>query len=110
MYITDISFNSQNGKTAYDMTKAGLLGFTRSLAVETAKDNILVNAVLPGLMYTEIMAKAIDTDPEKYNKRSPLGRIAQTGEIAQIVALLCSDSASYMTGASVDVSGGMAMH
>ena len=101
---------SASGKTAYDMTKAGVLGFTRSLAIETGKDNILVNAVLPGLMYTEIIAKAIDADPERYNKRSLLGRIAQTEEIAQVVAFLCSDRASYMTGTTVDVSGGMAMH
>ena len=101
---------SQSGKTAYDMTKAGILGFTRSLALETAKDNILVNAVLPGLMYTEIIAKSIDADPERFNKRSPLGRIARTEEIAQVIALLCSDRASYMTGASVDISGGMALH
>jgi 3-oxoacyl-[acyl-carrier protein] reductase len=101
---------SQNGKTAYDMTKAGILGFTRSLALETAKDNILVNAVLPGLMYTEILAKAIDADPERFNKRSPLGRLARTEEVAQVAALLCSDRASYMTGASVDVSGGMVLH
>ena len=101
---------SMNGKTAYDMTKAGILGFTRSLALETAKDNILVNAVLPGLMYTEIIAKFVDADPERFNKRSPLGRIARTEEIAQIIVLLCSDRASYMTGASVDISGGMALH
>ena len=101
---------SQNGKTAYDMTKAGILGFTRSLALETAKDNILVNAVLPGLMYTDILAKAIDADPERFNKRSPLGRLAKTEEVAQVVALLCSDRASYMTGTSVDVSGGMVLH
>ena len=101
---------SQSGKTAYDMTKAGILGFTRSLALETAKDNILVNAVLPGLMYTEIIAQFIDADPERFNKRSPLGRIAQTEEIAQIIVLLCSDRASYMTGTSVDVSGGMVLH
>jgi 3-oxoacyl-[acyl-carrier protein] reductase len=101
---------SQNGKTAYDMTKTGILGFTRSLALETAKDKILVNAVLPGLMYTDILAKAIDADPERFNKRSPLGRLARTEEVAQVVALLCSDRASYMTGASVDVSGGMVLH
>ena len=101
---------SQSGKSAYDMTKAGILGFTRSLALETAKDNILVNAVLPGLMYTEIIAKFIDAEPERFNKRSPLGRIAQTEEIAQVVAFLCSHRASYMTGASVDISGGMALH
>jgi 3-oxoacyl-[acyl-carrier protein] reductase len=101
---------SQSGKTAYDMTKAGILGFTRSLALETAKDGILVNAVLPGLMYTEIIAPAIDADPERFNKRSPLGRIGRTEEIAQVAVFLCSDRASYMTGTTVDVSGGLAMH
>ncbi|MDR1494408.1 MAG: SDR family oxidoreductase [Planctomycetaceae bacterium] len=101
---------SASGKTAYDMTKAGILGFTRSLAIETAKDGILVNAVLPGLMYTDIIAKQIDADPERYNKRSPLGRIAQTEEIAQVIVFLSSDRASYMTGTTIDVSGGMALH
>ncbi|MGL4593154.1 MAG: SDR family NAD(P)-dependent oxidoreductase [Thermoguttaceae bacterium] len=101
---------SQSGKTVYDMTKAGMLGFTRSLAIDTAKDGILVNAVLPGLMYTEILSKQIDADPDRYNKRAPLGRLAQTEEIARVVVFLCSDAASYMTGATVDVSGGMALH
>ncbi|MDR0337271.1 MAG: SDR family oxidoreductase, partial [Planctomycetaceae bacterium] len=90
---------SASGKTAYDMTKAGILGFTRSLAIETGKDRINVNAVLPGLMYTEIIAAAIDANPERFNKRSLLGRIAKTEEIAQVVVFLCSDRASYMTGA-----------
>ncbi|MCL2349530.1 MAG: SDR family oxidoreductase [Planctomycetaceae bacterium] len=101
---------SQSGKTAYDMSKAGILGFTRSLAIETGKYGINVNAVLPGLMYTDILAAKIDANPEAFNKRSLLGRIAQTDEIAQVVVFLCSDRASYMTGASVDVSGGMALH
>ena len=101
---------SQNGKTAYDMTKAGILGFTRSLAIETAKDSILINAVLPGLMHTDIIAAAYEAEPERFNRRAPLGRIGQTEEIAQVAVFLCSDRASYMTGATVDVSGGLAMH
>lgn len=101
---------SQHGKAAYDMTKAGLLGLTRSLALETAADGILVNAVLSGIMHTELLLKEIDANPEGYAKRSPLGRLAQPEEVAQVVVFLCSDRASYMTGASVDVSGGMAMH
>lgn len=101
---------STNGKTAYDMTKAGMCGFTRSLAIEVGKHGINVNAILPGLMYTDIIAKQIDTDPEKYNKRSLLRRIAQPEEIGQVAVFLCSERASYMTGASVDVSGGMALH
>jgi 3-oxoacyl-[acyl-carrier protein] reductase len=114
-YIVNISSQaalrgSASGKTAYDMTKAGILGFTRSLAIEVGKDSINVNAILPGIMYTEIIAAAIDKDPERFNKRSLLGRIAKTEEIAQVAAFLCSNRASYMTGASVDVSGGMALH
>jgi len=101
---------SQNGKTAYDMTKAGILGFTRSLALDTAKDKILVNAVLPGLMHTELIAADYNANPEKYSKRAPLGRLGQTEEIAQVAVFLCSDRASYMTGATVDVSGGLALH
>lgn len=101
---------SQSGKTAYDSTKMGIIGFTISLAREMAQHGINVNCVAPGLMYTEMLAEAIDADPDRYNKRVPLGRIGKTEEIGGVVVFLCSDRASYMTGATVDVSGGLAMH
>ncbi len=101
---------SQSGKTAYDSSKAGIIGFTISLGLEMAKHGINVNCVAPGLMRTEMLAEAIDANPEKYNRRVPLGRIGQTREIADVAVFLCSDRASYMTGATVDVSGGLAMH
>jgi len=101
---------SQSGKTAYDASKAGIVGFTVSLAREMAPHGIHVNCVAAGLMYTEMLAEAIDADPDKFNRRVPLGRIGQTEEIAAVVVFLCSDRASYMTGATVDVSGGLAMH
>ena len=101
---------SESGKTPYDASKLGIIGFTISLAREMAKHGINVNCVAPGLMYTEMLAEAIDADPERYNKRVPLGRIGKTEEIAGMVVFLCSDRASYMTGATVDVSGGLAMH
>jgi 3-oxoacyl-[acyl-carrier protein] reductase len=101
---------SESGKTAYDASKAGLIGFTISLAREMAKHGINVNCVAPGLMYTEMLAPMIDADPDRFNKRVPLGRIGRTEEIAGVVLFLCSDRASYMTGATVDVSGGLAMH
>jgi 3-oxoacyl-[acyl-carrier protein] reductase len=101
---------SQSGKSAYDSTKMGIVGFTISLALEMAKHGINVNCVAPGLMRTEMLAAAIDADPERFNKRSPLGRIGTTEEIAGVVVFLCSQRASYMTGATVDVSGGLAMH
>lgn len=101
---------SQSGKTAYDSSKAGIVGFTISLGLEMAKHGINVNCVAPGLMYTEMIAEAVDANPEKYNSRVPLGRMGQTREIADVAVFLCSDRASYMTGATVDVSGGLAMH
>jgi 3-oxoacyl-[acyl-carrier protein] reductase len=101
---------SQSGKTAYDSSKMGIVGFTISLALEVAKHGINVNCVAPGLMYTEMVAEAIDADPERFNKRVPLGRIGRTEEIANVVVFLCSHRAGYMTGATVDVSGGLAMH
>ena len=101
---------SQSGKTAYDSSKAGIIGLTISLGLEMARHGINVNCVAPGLMYTEMLAEAIDADPDKYNRRVPLGRIGQTKEIADVAVFLCSDRASYMTGATVDVSGGLAMH
>ncbi len=101
---------SQSGKTAYDSSKAGIVGLTISLGLEMARHGINVNCVAPGLMYTEMLAQPIDADPEKYSRRVPLGRIGQTREIADVAVFLCSDRASYMTGATVDVSGGLAMH
>jgi len=101
---------SFHGKTAYDMTKAGMCGFTRSLAYEVGEHGINVNAILPGFMYTDIIAKEIDANLEATKRRSLLNRIAHVDEVAQVAVFLCSDRASYMIGASVDVSGGMALH
>jgi 3-oxoacyl-[acyl-carrier protein] reductase len=101
---------SQSGKTAYDSTKMGIIGFTISLALEMAKHGINVNCVAPGLMPVGMIADAYKADPAKFDKRAPLGRVAQPEEVAGVVVFLCSERASYMTGATVDVSGGLAMH
>lgn len=101
---------SQSGKTAYDSSKMGIIGFTISLAREMAAKGICVNAVAPGLMYTEMIAAAVDADPDKFHKRAPLQRMGTTEEIGQVAVFLASERASYMTGATVDVSGGLAMH
>ena len=101
---------SMHGKTAYDMTKAGMCGFTRSLAYEVGEHGINVNAILPGFMYTDMISKEIDANMEATKRRSLLNRIAHVDEVAQVAVFLCSDRASYMIGASVDVSGGMALH
>jgi len=68
-----------------------------------------VNCVAPGLMYTEMLAAASGADPEKSKRRVPPGRLGRAPEIAGLAVFLCSDRASYTTGATVDVSG-LAMH
>jgi len=101
---------SQSGKTAYDASKGALLSFTISLAREMAPHGIAVNCVAPGLMYTEMLKDLIDADREKFESRVPLRRIGSVDEVASVVVFVASERASYMTGATVDVSAGLAMH
>ncbi|MCR4412709.1 MAG: 3-oxoacyl-ACP reductase FabG [Thermoguttaceae bacterium] len=100
---------STTGHAPYDASKGGIVSFTVALAREVAKYGICVNAVAPGMMFTEMTAKVLTENPEKYKARIPLGRVADTSEVAKVVVFLASDAASYMTGATVDVSGGMLM-
>lgn len=98
---------SKRGKTHYSASKGGVLSFTISLAKEVSQHNIRVNAVAPGLMYTQMTAEVLDAEMDKYNKTIPIGRIATVEEVANIVTMTASDASSYVTGAVVDVTGGM---
>lgn len=100
---------STTGHAPYDASKGGIVSFTVSLAREVARHGIAVNAVAPGMMLTEMTAQTLQANQEKYLSRIPLGRIGQTSEVANVVVFLASERASYMTGATVDVSGGMLM-
>jgi 3-oxoacyl-[acyl-carrier protein] reductase len=100
---------SNSGKSAYDASKGAIVAFTVSLARELAPHGIGVNAVAPGLMYTEMLKPYVDADPAKFAARLPIGRLGRPEEVADVVALLASDRSSFMTGATVDVSGGMLM-
>lgn len=97
------------GQTNYAATKAGVAGFSRSMAQEVGSRNITVNAVAPGFIDTD-MTKALPEEQRKKLESSiALNRLGQPEEIAGVVAFLCSDAAAYVTGETVQVNGGMYM-
>jgi 3-oxoacyl-[acyl-carrier protein] reductase len=101
---------SQSGKLAYDASKGAIVSFTIALARELAPHGINVNSVAPGLMHTDMLAPLIAAHPERFVGRAPLQRLGKTEEVGSVAVFLCSEQAGYMTGATVDVSGGLAMH
>jgi 3-oxoacyl-[acyl-carrier protein] reductase len=100
---------STSGHAHYAAAKAGVVGFTVSLAREMGKYGINVTAVAPGMMKTPMNKKALAQREEQYLERIPLRRIADPAEVAYAVAFLASDKSDYITGATIDVSGGMLM-
>lgn len=97
------------GHADYAAAKAGLANFTISLAREVARHGIAVNSVAPGFMETDMIADAWEKNRAKYLERIPLGRIGDPAEVAAAVLFLASERASYMTGATMHVNGGMEM-
>lgn len=93
----------------YAAAKAGLIGLTKSLALELAPYNITVNAVAPGYTDTEMNQKSLAEKGEQIRASIPLRRIARPEEIASVIAFLCSDAASYITGETTNVNGGIYM-
>lgn len=100
---------STTGHAPYDASKGGIVSFTISLAREVAEKNIMVNCVAPGIMHTEIMDNALRANKQKYIDRIPIRRIGKPEEIARMAVFLAGRGSDYMTGATVDVSGGLAM-
>jgi 3-oxoacyl-[acyl-carrier protein] reductase len=98
------------GDTAYGSAKAGLIGFTKSLAKEAARKNITVNLVIPGFLQTDMTAPLFATEEKIKNEieRIPLGRPGKPEEIAEMVSFLAFKG-SYITGAVIQVDGGMGM-
>jgi 3-oxoacyl-[acyl-carrier protein] reductase len=93
------------GQSNYAAAKAGLIGATKSLAIELAKRKITVNAVAPGLIDTEMVSEA---PVEEILKHVPMGRIGRSDEVAELVAFLASDRAAYITGQVIGINGGLA--
>lgn len=97
------------GQTNYSATKAGVMGFTRSLAKEIGSRNITVNAVAPGFIETDMTRDLPEAQKAQLSATVALGRLGRPEEIANAVAFLVSDNASYITGETLHVNGGMYM-
>ena len=95
------------GQASYSTTKAGILGLTKTLAMEGGRHGITCNAIVPGVIGTEAFHMANATMNERIVKRTALRRPGEPQEIANVVAFLCSDLAAYITGVELNVSGGV---
>lgn len=98
---------SKPAQSAYSASKAGLIGLTRSSALDMAPYNILVNALCPGPTLTDMIKELLSNDERaKIEARIPLGRFARVEEIANVALFLCSDLNTYITGQAVVIAGG----
>jgi acetoacetyl-CoA reductase len=99
----------QFGQVNYSATKAGIIGFTRSVAMECARNGVTVNAVAPGFILTEMTASMPKDILDAEVQKIPVLRIGQPEDIAAAVAFLASDDASFITGQTLSVNGGQLM-
>ena len=105
--VVGISGNA--GQTNYSASKAGIIGFTKSLAKELASRNILVNAVAPGFIQTSMTDVLKDEVKQQIENNIPLKRIGNAQDVANVVKFLASEESSYITGQVINVDGGMLM-
>ena len=100
----------QFGQTNYCAAKAGVHGFTKALAQETAAKGVTVNTVSPGYVATPMVEKIREDILQSLVDKIPLKRLAKPEEIAHVVAFLVDDASAYITGANIDINGGLWMH
>ncbi|MBI2970516.1 MAG: 3-oxoacyl-ACP reductase FabG [Gammaproteobacteria bacterium] len=104
-----VALSGNAGQANYAAAKAGIIGFTKSLAREVGSRGITVNAVAPGLITTDMTAALPESQREQLVMQISLGRLGKPEEVAAVVAFLASPSAGYITGETVNVNGGMYM-
>ncbi|MFH1354987.1 MAG: 3-oxoacyl-[acyl-carrier-protein] reductase [Candidatus Omnitrophota bacterium] len=95
------------GQTNYAASKAGIIGFTKSLAKEVAKTGINVNAVAPGFIETDMLTRIPDKLKKEILNMVPMGRVGRAEEVAKLVTYLASDVAAYITGQTLNIDGGI---
>lgn len=97
------------GQANYCASKAGMIGLTKSNALELARRNVTVNAITPGFIVTDMTDELSDKQKEELNSQIPLGRLGEADDVAQAVLFLASSQAGYITGQVLGVNGGMYM-
>ena len=108
--ITSVVGHTGNlGQTNYAASKAGIIGFTKSLALEYAKKKININCVSPGFIKTEMSEKINDEFKKILMDKIPMGELGSSEDVSNCVAFLASDLANYITGETIHVNGGMYM-
>ncbi|MHB1733100.1 3-oxoacyl-ACP reductase FabG [Ferrimicrobium acidiphilum] len=110
IYISSIvGFTGSPGQTNYAASKAGLVGFARSVARELGSRNITANVILPGAIATKLLTDAGESRLEQIESQVPLGRVGRPDEVGAVVQFLASEGASYINGALIAVDGGLGM-
>lgn len=102
-----VGFTGNGGQSMYAATKAGIVGFTKSIAVDLASFGILVNCVAPGFIDTDMTAGLPPAARDQILAKIPLKRLGKPDEVAQAVTFLASEGAAYITGTTIHVNGGM---
>ena len=104
-----VGITGNAGQTNYSASKAGIIGFTKSLAKEVGSRNILVNAVAPGFIQTDMTNILKDEIKQELIKNIPLKRFGNATDVANVVKFLASEESSYITGQVINIDGGMVM-
>ena len=110
--INIASINGQKGQLGlanYCSAKAGVIGFTRALALESARKGITVNAIAPGYVATELLANVSEEVMKSVVGQIPVGRLGEADEVARCVSFLAADEAGWITGSTLTINGGQFM-
>lgn len=105
--LSSLAADGNIGQANYSAAKAGIVGMTRTLALELAPNNVTVNCIAPGLINTEIIKSVPEKQMEVFLKNIPMHRVGEPKEVANLAAFLASDESAYITGQCIKITGGL---